>query len=57
MKVKVVECFVYENKILKYCGLLFVLYMYIDFFLEVCICIYFGFGDDDNDDDGCVMKR
>lgn len=55
MKVKVVECIVYENRILKYCGLLFVLY--IDFFLEVCICIYFGFGDDDNDDDGCVMKR
>lgn len=37
MKVKVVECIVYENRILKYCGLLFVLYMYIDFFWK---CVY-----------------
>lgn len=35
MKVKVVECIMYENRILKYCGLLFVLY--IDFFWK---CVY-----------------
>lgn len=32
MKAKAAERIVYENKTLKYCGPLLVLYMYIDFF-------------------------
>lgn len=38
MKVKVVECIVYENRIFKYCGLLFVLY--IDFFGSVYMYLF-----------------